>query len=593
MLVCSLIRPLAAARVAVVLAFGLGAGTAGCRGPQTSAAPEPTPLHARGVAEPSGLCASVSKLRSWGVLDEAGAIVATSRGRCLGPVEHPADGRLWHLVAQLQPVDAERSSWELHTWIDDAGQPRHAEFRTPEVVTRMTWTPSGLLVRRLGDELALGPESAALWPTPSHGLFVREVMLRLGVGLGADGVARHLGWIPEGDRAVTLELRVRAGGSGGLAEDGAGTVLALEADRPELAEPALAQLGLSSVMAGERLLYRPLDPSQDALAPFLPRVPKPRYRPPAELERVPVEVAPERSGEPVLVGELVVPRDVEGPLPGVVFLSGAGPQDRHGIVPDSPVDMGSHAIHDALARAGFAVLRVDDRGVGESGIGDNPTPGFDELVDDGRRALATLAAHPRVDPSRVLIVGHGEGALRASIVAGERGRKRSKAKLRGLIVLAAPGRNLRELIYDEIRASMVGRRDAEVRAVLQRARSVHDAALSGGDLPASSVGARQWMIEAFAEDPLARLGAVRAPILAIQGGKDFQVSAERDFGPVRALVEARGAPGSAALLFPELDYLLAHEPGVSTPGHYADLRRGVDEALLEALVEWARARVDA
>ncbi|MFO7562936.1 MAG: alpha/beta hydrolase, partial [Enhygromyxa sp.] len=296
------------------------------------------------------------------------------------------------------------------------------------------------------------------------------------------------------------------------------------------------------------------------------------------------------AGAPKLAGELVLaPSEAqEGRRPAVLFLAGAGPQDRHGIVPDGAVDLGSHEFHDALARAGFVVLRFDDRGVGASEIGEQPTPGFLDLLDDGRRALATLANRPEIDPARILVIGHGEGALHASILAGERVRVGPRRHaLAGLVLLAGPGRNLRELVYDEIRASLAGRREAEVRAMVARAQQAHDAALAGEELPASSEGARRWMVEAFAEDPLARLAKVRAPILALQGGKDFQVSPERDFEPIRALIEQRGARGSAAELFAELDHLFKPEPGVSTPGHYADLRRRVDPAAIERVVGWA------
>jgi pimeloyl-ACP methyl ester carboxylesterase len=252
------------------------------------------------------------------------------------------------------------------------------------------------------------------------------------------------------------------------------------------------------------------------------------------------------------------------------------------------VDTGSHELHDALAAAGFVVLRVDDRGVGNSTIGDDPTPGFLGLVDDARRALAALAAQPFVDPKQILLIGHGEGALIASILASEGvradGRKRQIA---GLVLLAGPGRNLRELIYDEIRTTHEGRSDGEIRTAVDRARRVHDAALANEELPASSEGSRQWMVEAFARDPLAQLAKVRAPILALQGGKDFQVSPIRDFEPIRAHVEQHGTPGSAAELLPELDHLFKPEPGVSTPGHYADLRRHVDPVVIERLTSWS------
>lgn len=532
---------------------------------------EPPPLRATSPIDLAELCREPT--RAWAVLDANGSIVAVTRGQCLGHVEHPDDGPLWHLVAQLQGRDEPRPSWELHTWVDEHGQPRHAELRTPELVTRFAWRDGTLLVRRLGDQLALA-DAGSTWVTPNHALYIREVMLRL-------GMVRQQGYVPELDAIATLELELtRLDGDRAQAR-AAASVLALEG-----AARGLAGLQVGAVMAGDSLIYRPL--VEQALAEFLPAVPMPRYLAPDDLTLTPIEIPATPSGAPKLAAELVVGAETEGPRPAVLFLGGAGPQDRHGIVPQSAVDIGSHELHDALARAGFVVLRFDDRGVGASEVGEDPTPGFLDLVDDGRRALAVLAARPEVDASRIVVIGHGEGALHASILAAERvrvgGRKRALA---GLVLLAGPGRNLRELVYDEIRASMVGRREGEIRTVVSRAQQVHDAALADEDLPASSEGARRWMVEAFAEDPLARLAKVRAPILALQGGKDFQVSPERDFQPIRAWIEQNAANGSAAELFPELDHLFKPEPGVSTPGHYADLRRRVDPAVIERVIGWA------
>jgi len=569
--------------------FGLAALAllGGCER-QTSEPPSPPPpaLVDTAPVALAQLCAE--PLRAWAVLGDGGSTVAISRGRCLGRIEHPEDGPLWQLVAQLQGQGAARPSWELHLWLDDRGRPRHAELRTPELVTRFAWGEDGaLVVRRLGDQLAL-VDAADVWVTPIHGLYLREVMIRLGVGAMSAGSFRQRSFVPELETITELELELeRLDGDRAQARAGANT-LAFEG-----AEAGMAGLRISVVLGADALIYRSYAVAADErLAEFLPAIPIPRYVAPEGLTLTPIEIPGTADGAPTLAGELVLGEleDHARARPGVVFLGGAGPQDRYGIVPHSAVDIGSHELHDALARAGFAVLRFDDRGVGASEIGDDPTPGFNAMVDDGRRALATLAARAEVDPKRIIVIGHGEGALIASILAGEgvrvRGRKQAVA---GLVMLAGPARNLRELIYDEIRASMVGERDGAIRTVVQRAQQVHDAALADEDLPASSEGARRWMIEAFAEDPLARLAKVRAPVLAVQGGKDFQVSPERDFELIRGLLERKGAKGSAVALFEGVDHLLKPEPGVSTPGHYADLRRRVDPGVIERVREWALA----
>jgi pimeloyl-ACP methyl ester carboxylesterase len=544
-------------------------------------APPPPALHETPAASVEDLCDP--ELRSWAVLDAELQIVAHTRGACLGVVEHPEDGRLWQFVAQLQDADDDSPSWELHMWLDADGLPRHAEFRTPELVTRFAWHEGTLAVHRLGDVLAI-EDAAQLWVTPAHAVYVRELMLRLGVGRTATGLVQR-GFAPERDAIVELALTLeQLDANLAQARIDAGVIGLARIER------GLAGVQVTSVLAGDAPIYRPLE--RDALANSLPAIPRPHYEPPGSVELIPIEIA--GTGEkPTLAGELVVAAGSAEPptrRPAVLFIAGAGPQDRHGIVPESSVDIGSHALHDALAVAGFAVLRVDDRGVGGSSIGDDPTPGFLGLVDDARRALASLAAHPLVDPQKIVLIGHGEGALVASMLAGEGvragGRKRS---IGALVLLAGPGRNLRELIYDEIRATHEGQSEGEIRTAVDRARRVHDAALANEELPASSEGARRWMVEAFAEDPLARLAKVRAPILALQGGKDFQVSPARDFEPIRAHVEKRGGKGSAAELLPELDHLFKHEPGISTPGHYADLRRRMEPGVIEHVVSWALA----
>ena len=74
-----------------------------------------------------------------------------------------------------------------------------------------------------------------------------------------------------------------------------------------------------------------------------------------------------------LVGALMRPASsapaaaVEPRVPGVLLIGGSGPQDRDG----TRVELSGYApwreLSESLAAAGMAVLRLDDRGTGESG----------------------------------------------------------------------------------------------------------------------------------------------------------------------------------------------------------------------------------
>ena len=95
-------------------------------------------------------------------------------------------------------------------------------------------------------------------------------------------------------------------------------------------------------------------------------------------------------------------------LPAVVLIAGSGPLDRDETVAGIPVFA---QLANALADAGFAVVRYDKRGIGQSG---------------GRAESATLPTTPKtsapwssscekrkdIDKKRIALVGHSEGAAR-------------------------------------------------------------------------------------------------------------------------------------------------------------------------------------
>ena len=115
-----------------------------------------------------------------------------------------------------------------------------------------------------------------------------------------------------------------------------------------------------------------------------------------------------------LVGTLSIP-DGKGPFPAAVLLSDMGPQDRD-------ERQGKYRlfaeISANLARQGIAVLRLDDRGVGESG-GVGPLATTADLVHDAQAALNFLRVRPSIDVARTGLIGHGEGGNVALLAAAQ------------------------------------------------------------------------------------------------------------------------------------------------------------------------------
>jgi len=111
-----------------------------------------------------------------------------------------------------------------------------------------------------------------------------------------------------------------------------------------------------------------------------------------------------RDSSVVFAGTFTYPEG-GGRYPTVLIISGSGPQDRDG-------DMFLHdpylVIADYLTRHGIAVLRLDDRNVGET----VEAPGADvDFVDDALCAIEFLRGHGRVAKNRMGIIGHSQGGL--------------------------------------------------------------------------------------------------------------------------------------------------------------------------------------
>ena len=117
-----------------------------------------------------------------------------------------------------------------------------------------------------------------------------------------------------------------------------------------------------------------------------------------------------------LAGTLTISSEAtkDHPVAAIVTISGTGPQDR-----DENLGFGGYRpfrqFADSLGRRGIAVLRMDDRGVGGSkGTFRGATPV--DFVQDIRAGLAFLRTRPEIDPKRLGLLGHSEGAIDAPMV---------------------------------------------------------------------------------------------------------------------------------------------------------------------------------
>ena len=141
------------------------------------------------------------------------------------------------------------------------------------------------------------------------------------------------------------------------------------------------------------------------------------YAPPPGAPYVAEDVVVTTAAGLRLAGTLTRPATRAGArLPAVVLITGSGAQDRDEATPAVRGYQPFREIADTLSRRGIAVLRLDDRGVGGSDAGPATATSAD-FADDVRAAVAWLRARSDMDPRRIGLVGHSEGAIEAPMIA--------------------------------------------------------------------------------------------------------------------------------------------------------------------------------
>jgi dienelactone hydrolase len=271
-----------------------------------------------------------------------------------------------------------------------------------------------------------------------------------------------------------------------------------------------------------------------------------------------------------------------GPFPAVVLVHGSGPLDR-----DETIGANRPFLDIArgLAARGIAVLRYEKRT--HAHPGDFAGRDFtvdDETTDDAVAAIAMLRAQPGIDPSRVFVLGHSQGAMLAPRIAARSGRAA------GIVMLAAPARRLLDLLPEQNRylVGLDGRLSDEDKAALARIDAMIAKVRSGGTLAAAEtplgLPAAYWR-SIDNVDPVAEARASTLPMLLLQGGRDFQVTA-----PDWALWQGAFAnvPRATLRFYPALNHLAIEGGGPATPQEYQTAGH-VDARLIGDIAAWITA----
>jgi dienelactone hydrolase len=273
-----------------------------------------------------------------------------------------------------------------------------------------------------------------------------------------------------------------------------------------------------------------------------------------------------------LAATLTRPLGVER-APVVVTISGSGPQDRDSRIAIVPDYAFFREIADTLGRRGVAVLRFDDRGVGESTGRESAARATSaDVADDVRAVVSWLRAQRTIDGDRIVLAGHSEGGMVAPMVAA------TDPALRGVVLMAGSaytGRRILEYQNEQSISRAPGLSDVQ-RDSLRR--------LVPGALD-SLARSNPWIGFFMTHDPLVTIRDVRQPVLILQGDTDRQVTPEQ--ADLLASVLRESGNASVTLRrFPSVNHLFLADPE-GYPDRYASLRdRRVHREVLGALADW-------
>jgi uncharacterized protein len=289
------------------------------------------------------------------------------------------------------------------------------------------------------------------------------------------------------------------------------------------------------------------------------------------------------SGPLAVAGTLTLPRR-RGPRPGVVVLSGGGPFDQD---ETSGANKPLKDLAWGLASRGVAVTRFDKVTFAHGEM--LTRPGFtmaDEYVPHALDAVHLLQQQPGVDPQRVYVLGHSMGGSAAPRVAA------AIASVAGMVILAGDTVPLSQAAVRVARyLAMVNpgpAAEAAVELITRQAALVESPGLSPAaratDLlfgwPAS------YWLDLRDYDQLATAAALDKPMLILQGGRDYQVTATDDLARWQATLTHRR--DVTIRVYDADDHMFFHGEGPSTPAGYEPPQH-VDPRVVADIANWLTA----
>lgn len=319
------------------------------------------------------------------------------------------------------------------------------------------------------------------------------------------------------------------------------------------------------------------------------------------------------TDELTLAGTLTIPKK-PGKHPGVVLISGSGPQDRdESLMEHKPFLV----LADYLSRRGIAVLRYDDRGTAKS-TGQFAGATTEDFAHDAAAAVEFLKSHARINPSQIGLAGHSEGGLIAPMVCGLRDdisfvvlmaatgvdgltiiNSQTEAMLRTdntkpeeqeeleiglkinrLIVTQAAAGNL-DPDAPEFRKQL----DALIALLPEEDQEEASSNIAAGIKSAEKRLNGNWMKFFINYDPRSALSKIQCPVLAIVGSKDLQVLPDLNMPEIEKALSAGGNSDFEMVTIEGLNHLF-QKCETGSMNEYITIQETWNPEAMERIGDW-------
>jgi pimeloyl-ACP methyl ester carboxylesterase len=305
-----------------------------------------------------------------------------------------------------------------------------------------------------------------------------------------------------------------------------------------------------------------------------------------------------------LSGTLTLPES-KGPHPAVLLVAGSGPLDRN---EKAFCHKPFLVLADYLTRNGFAVLRYDKRGVYRS-TGSLHSTTTSDYAGDALAGIRYLKSRSDIDPGKVGLIGHSEGALIAVMLASRH------PDVDFIVMLAGPGVDncecislqncaiarvngmseadvaifydwikryhliLKEEKNDDIAQEKLLRlfdtmTEEEKRVVPTKKSAIH------GDLS-------PWFREFIAGDPRPDLRKITCPVLALNGEKDVQVPPRENLRGIEECLKEAGNTRFTVKEMPNLNHAF-QTAQTGAVKEYKEIEETMSPLALETIGQWMK-----